>query len=179
MTCLTLSTRKLSAELHRGPEEFCKDILLYSCIDVTSAFKCIYEFHVNSLNSMYYSNWFVMSYVLFLARFTECSVKCTHHIRVTFKRNISTSSKKIRYSHKIRIGHLQCKYSHISHQLKGAHLSLLSAAIGWFCKWAGPSKPLNQWYSLLVCVDAVGVFLSVLNVFSNIVLRMTVTSFCF
>ncbi len=43
--------------------------------------------------------------------FIKCSVKCTHRIRVTFKRNASTSSKKIRYSHKIGIGHqdLQCK----------------------------------------------------------------------
>ncbi len=44
---------------------------------------------------MYYSNWFVMSYMLFLACFTKCSVKCTHQIRVTFKRNVSTSSKKL------------------------------------------------------------------------------------
>ncbi len=43
---------------------------------------------------MYYSNWCVMSYMLFLACFTKCSVKCTHRIRVTLTRNVSTSSKK-------------------------------------------------------------------------------------
>ncbi len=52
------------------------------------------DFHVNKLNSMYYSNWFVMSYMLFFTCFTKCSVKCTHRKRVTFKRNVSTLCKK-------------------------------------------------------------------------------------
>ncbi len=74
----------------------------------------LYEYRVNKLNSMYYSNWCVMSYMLFLACFTKCSVKCTHRIRVTLTRNVSTSSKKVGYSPKIGIGHqdLQCKCSH-------------------------------------------------------------------
>ncbi len=33
-------------------------------------------------------------HMLFVACFTKCSVKCTH-LHVTFKRNVSTSSKKI------------------------------------------------------------------------------------
>ncbi len=35
-----------------------------------------------------------MSCMLFLACFTKCSVKCTHRIRVTFKRNVITSPKR-------------------------------------------------------------------------------------
>ncbi len=43
---------------------------------------------------MYYSNWFVVSYILFSACFTKCSAKCAHQIRVTLKRNLSTLLKK-------------------------------------------------------------------------------------
>ncbi len=68
----------------------------------------LYEFHVSKLNSMYYSNWFVMSYILFSACFTKCSAKCTHQIRVTLKINLSTLSQKIWYSHKIGIGQCKC-----------------------------------------------------------------------
>ncbi len=41
-------------------------IWLFWCIDATIALKnFLYKFHVNKLNSMYYSNWFVMSYAIF------------------------------------------------------------------------------------------------------------------
>ncbi len=100
--------------VHHCPKEFVLGyiiILMYRCNYCIKNF--LYEFHVNKLNSMYYSNWFVRSYMLFLACFTKCSVKCTHRIRVTFKRNVSTRLQKIGFSHKIGIGHqdLQCKCS--------------------------------------------------------------------
>ncbi len=106
-SCLTLHLSiipfaiKLSVELKIIP------VLkrLYDYLDVTVALKTfLYEFHVNKLNSMY-SNWFVMSYAYAMFAFTKCSVKCTHRIRITFKRNVSTSSQNIRYSHIIGIGH--------------------------------------------------------------------------
>ncbi len=95
-------SQAFSRAVHHCPEEFVLGyiiILMYRCNYCIKTF--LYDFHANKLNSMYYSNWFVMSYILFLACFTKCSVKCKHWIRVTFKRNVSMSSKKIRYSHKI------------------------------------------------------------------------------
>ncbi len=73
----------------------CSRLYNYFDIDVAIALQTfLYDFHVNKLNSMYNSNRFVMSYMLFLACFTKCSVKCTHRLWVTLKRNVSTSSKK-------------------------------------------------------------------------------------
>ncbi len=84
VTCFTISTteyystHKLSAELRTSLSwRICSSyIIILMCIDVTIGLKTfLYEFHVNKLNSMYYSNWFVMSCMLFLACFTKCFVK--------------------------------------------------------------------------------------------------------
>ncbi len=63
---LSISTHKLSAELRTSLSwRICTRLYYFWCIDVTALKTFLYEFHVNKLNSMYYSNWFVMSHAIF------------------------------------------------------------------------------------------------------------------